>query len=234
MRGIRGIVIGVLITVMAGAGLYALVDFSGDPDNLDFDQTGPRIVALSVLAFVFVASLVFGQPRVRDIVQGVFFWGGLLALLVVGYTFRADLIQGGYRVLGALAPGLAVPQDDGTILIVRDASGHFSLEANTNGAKTRFLLDTGASAVVLTREDAARAGFSDSELTFSVPVQTANGGALVAPVRVRTLSVGDLSLTDVRAFVAREGALDTSLFGMTALNRLSSWRIEGDRLVLTP
>ncbi|MEP3300661.1 MAG: TIGR02281 family clan AA aspartic protease, partial [Roseibium sp.] len=124
MRGVRGILIGVLIAVMAGAGLYALGGFSGDPENLDFDQTGPRIVTLSVLAFVFVASLVFGQPRVRDIVQGVFFWGGLLALLVVGYTFRADLIQGGYRVLGALAPGLAVPQDDGTILVVRDASGH--------------------------------------------------------------------------------------------------------------
>ncbi|MEP3303398.1 MAG: TIGR02281 family clan AA aspartic protease, partial [Roseibium sp.] len=83
-------------------------------------------------------------------------------------------------------------------------------------------------------EDAARAGYSDSELNFSVPVQTANGGALVAPVRIRTLSVGNLMLKDVRAFVARKGALDTSLFGMTALNRLSSWRIEGDRLVLTP
>ena len=109
------------------------------------------------LAFVFLASFIFGQPKIREIVQGTLFWGGLCALLVVGYTYRTDLVQAGYRVLGALAPGFAVTQPDGSILIVRDATGHFVLDGRVNGTRTHFLLDTGASAVVLTYDD-ARAG----------------------------------------------------------------------------
>ncbi|GGB41760.1 aspartic protease [Roseibium aquae] len=237
MRGsnpIRGIVLAVLICVIAGAGVYALVDWPASPEELDFDQTGPRLAALSALAAVFVASLLFGQPKVKDILRATLFWGGLAAILVVGYTFRHDLVQGGYRVLGALAPGLAVSQPDGTILIVRDASGHFMLDGRANGARIPFLLDTGASAVVLTLEDARRAGFKDADLSFRVPVSTANGRTLVAPVRIEDLKVGDAHFPNVRAFVAREGSLETSLFGMTALDRLQSWRIEGDRLILSP
>ncbi len=234
MRGFRGVALGLIITVSIGAVIYYLVDFPVTPEDIDLDQSGPRFVALSILAFVFMASLLFGQPRVRDILRGTFFWGGLMALLVVGYTFRHDLVQGGYRVLGAIAPGLAVPQSDGTILVVKDATGHFALDARVNGATTRFLLDTGASAVVLTNEDARRAGFREEELSYSIPVRTANGRALVAPVRLETIVFADVQLKDVRAFVAREEALDTSLFGMSALDRLSGWRIEGERLFMTP
>ncbi|WP_417667099.1 retropepsin-like aspartic protease family protein [Roseibium sp.] len=234
MRGFRGVSLGLLVAAMLCAIGYYFISEPPSPETINLDQTGPRLVALSVLAFVFVASLVFGQPSVREIVRSTLFWGGLLAVLVVGYTFRHDLVQGGYRVLGAIAPGLAVSQDDGTILIVKDATGHFALEARINGSKTRLMLDTGASAVVLTYEDARRAGFSDSELAFSIPVQTANGRSLVAPVRLDSIAISDLRLSGVRAFVARQGLLDTSLFGMSALDRLSGWRIEGDRLIMTP
>jgi len=230
----RGIAVAVLVAIIVAAGVYYIVVSPVSPEEVDLDQTGPRLVALSVLALVFMASLVFGQPKVRDILQGVVFWGGLLAVLVVGYTFRSDLIQAGYRVLGSLAPGLAVNQPDGTILVVRGTAGHFHLEAQVDGAPVRFLLDTGASAVVLTFQDARQAGFKEDELSFSVPVSTANGRTLVAPVRIRDIRIGDTRFENIRAFVARDGSLETSLFGMTALNRLKSWRIEGDRLIMTP
>lgn len=234
MRGVKGVILGLIVTVLVGALIFGNMDFPPSAETLDFDDTGPRLVALSALAFVFIASLIFGQPRISEILRGVFFWGGLMALLVTGYTFRHDLIQGGYRVLGALSPGLAVPQQDGSILVVKDASGHFTLEAGVNGTSIRFLLDTGASAVVLTYQDAIRAGFSAQTLSFAIPVQTANGRALVAPVRIDDLTVANIRLNGVRAFVARDGALVSSLFGMSALDRLSGWRIEGDRLIMTP
>lgn len=233
-RQYRGFVVVVLVTIMAAALFYYFFGDPTDPENVNFDDTGPRLVALSSIAFVFLASFIFGQPKVPEIIQGTLFWGGLCALLVVGYTYRTDLVHAGYRVLGALAPGLAVSQQDGTILIVRDAGGHFVLDGRTNGARTRFLLDTGASAVVLTLRDAQRAGFRDSGLSFTVPVSTANGRTLVAPVQIDTISIGDHTFRNIRGFVAREGSLDSSLFGMSALDRLQSWRIEGDRLVMTP
>ncbi|WP_417694140.1 retropepsin-like aspartic protease family protein [Roseibium sp.] len=234
MRQLRGIALGVLVLAIMGFGLYWLFGPATDPSELDMDTTGPRLVAMSVLAFVFVASLLFQQPKVGDIVRGTFFWGGLIAVLVFGYTFRHDMINGGYRVLGALAPGLAVPQEDGNILVVRDRSGHFQVRADVNGQSTEMLFDTGASTVVLTYQDAQAAGYDPENLIFTIPVRTANGRAMVAPVQINELQIADLQLTDLRAFVARDGALETSLLGMRALDRLKSWRIEGDKLVLTP
>ncbi|MES0879086.1 retropepsin-like aspartic protease family protein [Roseibium sp. SCP14] len=230
----RGLIVVLLVTAMAAVAFYAFFGDPTDPENINFDDTGPRIVALSALAFVFLASVVFGQPKVREILRATVFWGGLCVFLVVGYTYRTDLVQAGYRVLGALAPGLAVTQPDGSILIVRDAGGHFVVEGQTNGTRTRFLLDTGASAVVLTYDAARRAGFHPDDLSFTVPVSTANGRTLVAPVRIETLTIGDHTLRNVRGFVAREGALEGNLLGMSALDRLRSWRIEGDRLIMTP
>ena len=67
-----------------------------------------------------------------------------------------------------------------------------------------------------------------------MPVSTANGRALVAPVKIGSITIGDTFLRNVRGFVAREGTLDSSLLGMTALDKLHSWRIEGDKLIMTP
>ncbi len=67
-----------------------------------------------------------------------------------------------------------------------------------------------------------------------MPVSTANGRTLVAPVKIDTITIGDHTLRDIRGFVARQGTLDGSLLGMTALDRLQSWRIEGDKLIITP
>ncbi|WP_305987100.1 TIGR02281 family clan AA aspartic protease [Roseibium sp. MMSF_3544] len=231
---IRGIVLAILIIILGVVVFFAVFGDPTDPANANFDTTGPRIVGLSAIAAVLLASFIFGQPRFREVLQGIFFWGGLCALLVVGYTYRTDLVQVGYRVLGALAPGMAVTQPDGSILIVRDASGHFVVDGRVNGERTHFLLDTGASAVVLTYDDSRRAGFHPEDLMFTVPVSTANGRTMVAPIRIDTITVGDHTLRNIRAFVAREGSLEGSLLGLTALDRLRSWRIEGDQLIMTP
>ena len=203
------ITLAIIVLIMFGAVFYSIFEFPSSPEEVDLDTTGPRIVALSILAFVFMASLVFGQPKVRDIFRGVFFWGGLLGVLVVGYTFRGDLVAGGYRVLGALAPGLAVNQDDGTILVVRDTTGHFHINATVNGRPVTFLLDTGASAVVLTYEDAQTGGFSNSDLNFSTPVSTANGRAVVG----RTEWFTDVLVVSPRQRRRRAGRRPRLFFG---------------------
>lgn len=234
MKTPRAVAALVLLALIIGGGFWAYSAGVFTPDEPDFDETGPRIVASTTLLMIFLASLVFGPARLRDVLQGVLMWGGLALLLVTGYAYKEDLVQGGYRVLGALAPGLAVPHQDGSILVIRDASGHFQVEGTANKARVRFMLDTGASAVVLTYGDAMAAGFKPANLAFTVPVSTANGRAMVAPVQLETLKISDMTLHNVRAFVSQEGALNSSLLGMNALDRLSSWRIEGDKLIMVP
>ena len=95
-----------------------------------------------------------------------------------------------------------------------------------------MVLDTGASAVVLTQDAAKAAGLPLEVLNYSVNVDTANGRTRAAPVTLDRLSIGDITERSVPALVAQAGQLRTSLLGMTFLNRLESWEVRGDKLMM--
>ena len=103
--------------------------------------------------------------------------------------------------------------------------------AEVNGVPVQFLVDTGASVVTLSRDDAERAGLNPEGLSFSQRFNTANGTAFGAPVRIQRLSIGGIVLNDVRGAVMESG-LTGSLLGMSFLERLSSYAVEGDTLTL--
>lgn len=112
--------------------------------------------------------------------------------------------------------------------LVRDPDGHFYAEAQVNGARVRFLVDTGASFVALTPSDAQRAGIapsSERQRAFG-----AGGEIEVMPVTIDRLSVGPLSASNVSGAVIDN--LPVSLLGQSYLSRVGSVRIEGDRMVL--
>ena len=121
----------------------------------------------------------------------------------------------------------------GEVIVSRRLSGEFSVAARVNGARVTFLFDTGASMVVLAASDARRAGVDAAGLTFDVPVTTANGAALAAEVRLNEVAVGPIVMRNVGALVARPGALEESLLGMSFLERLKSYTVERGRLILT-
>jgi aspartyl protease family protein len=101
-----------------------------------------------------------------------------------------------------------------------------------NGRTVRLIVDTGASTVVLRPEDARNAGIKLSELVYTVPVETANGRAFAAPIRLEKISIGYLTVHKVDALVTRPGALQRSLLGMSFLSRLRSYEFTGNQLVL--
>ena len=134
------------------------------------------------------------------------------------------------RVLAELIPGRAATRGR-TVEIARGSGGSFSVAAQVNGARVPMVLDTGASAVVLTQDAAKAAGLPLEVLNYSVTVDTANGRARAAPVTLDRLSIGDITERSVPALVA-QGGLRTSLLGMTFLNRLESWEVRGDKLMM--
>jgi aspartyl protease family protein len=110
--------------------------------------------------------------------------------------------------------------------------GHFETRAEINGRSVEVMVDTGASLIALTFEDAERAGIYVKDSDFTQRSQTANGVARAAPVMLDRVSIGDITVRNVRASVAERGRLHVTLLGMTFLSRLSRTEMRGGTLVL--
>jgi aspartyl protease family protein len=117
------------------------------------------------------------------------------------------------------------------IVVAADDRGHFLLTAEVNGTPVTFLVDSGASTVVLSPDDARRIGMPPERLRFTERFRTANGMVRAAPVELREIRIGQLAQRYVPASV-NEAPLGVSLLGMTFLSRLESWSVEGGRLAL--
>jgi aspartyl protease family protein len=117
--------------------------------------------------------------------------------------------------------------------VVKAEDGHYWAEAAVNGQEVRFLVDTGASAVALTPDDALRLGFDPKTLNYSFTVTTASGQARAAQVKLNTVAVAGAEVDNVDAYVIESG-LKQSLLGMTYLGRLSQFEATKSALILRP
>lgn len=109
--------------------------------------------------------------------------------------------------------------------------GQYWANARVNNGVVKFLVDTGASTVALTPEDARRAGVDLNSLVYDIPVQTAGGTNVAAAVELKSISVGPVTLRNVRAIIIPEG-LSTSLLGMSYLGRLQRVEATPHALIL--
>jgi aspartyl protease family protein len=197
-----------------------------DLARLDFASLDTKIVALVLTVMIGLALF---RQRFYHALESVLIWVLIAMLLALGYTYRFDLKEIGDRVLAELVPGHAAGRGR-TVEIARGIGGGFSVAAEVNGARIPMVLDTGATAVVLTQEAARAAGLPLEVLSYTVNVDTANGRARAAPVTLDRVAVGGISERSVPALVAQPGQLRTSLLGMSFLNRLERWEVRGDKL----
>ena len=117
-----------------------------------------------------------------------------------------------------------------TIVYTANQHGHVFLDAAVNGAPVRMLVDTGASLVTLTPEDARAAGIPPNRLAYSARASTANGIARMAPVTLREIRIDQLSIYDVPAAVLEN--LNVSLLGMSFLGRLQGYEMRDGKLTI--
>ncbi len=110
--------------------------------------------------------------------------------------------------------------------------GHYIVSADINGTSITVLVDTGATQVALSYEDAADIGLRPGSLDYNVPVSTANGIAQAARVKIDQISIDGIEVEDVDGLVLPEGALRGTLLGMSFLSRLDSFKIEDGVLIL--
>jgi aspartyl protease family protein len=196
--------------------------------HLDTSSLETKIIALALVGMIV---LMLFRQRFSHALESILIWVVVVLLLLLGYTYRFELHDVGERMLAELIPGRAATRGQ-TVEIARGGGGSFSVGTQVNGARIAMVLDTGASAVVLTQEAARAAGLPLEVLNYSVNVDTANGRARAAPVTLDRVSIGGITERSVPALIAQAGQLRTSLLGMSFLNRLESWEVRGDRLVM--
>jgi aspartyl protease family protein len=194
----------------------------------DFASLSYRLV---LLIFLGSAVIVMFRGRLSQAVKAALLWIAFGMALLVGYTYRFELRGVADRVMAEVVPGHVIAHGR-SVEVARAFNGDFDISARINGARVAMVLDTGASSVVLTREDAKAAGLPLEVLAYTAVIETANGRTRAAPVRLDRVAVGDLVERSVDALVAQPGQLKTSLLGMSFLNRLQSWEVRGDRLLL--
>jgi aspartyl protease family protein len=119
-----------------------------------------------------------------------------------------------------------------SVVVPRDARGHFQVDARVDGGRLSFMVDTGASVIALTASDAARLGIRPSPSEFVAEVRTANGTVRAAPTRLDAVEVGDLLVRDVAAVVLPDEALSDNLLGLLFLSRLRRFEYSDGKLVL--
>ncbi|HEC00924.1 MAG TPA: TIGR02281 family clan AA aspartic protease [Sphingomonadales bacterium] len=122
----------------------------------------------------------------------------------------------------------------GEIRVSINRDGHYWATLDVNGTPVRFVVDTGASHISLSYEDAEAAGLDPAGLAFDRAFRTANGISYKAMVKLDQISLDSIEVTGISASVSQQGAMNVSLLGMNFLNKLSSFKIENRDLILKP
>jgi len=226
------IFIGIALLIAVGLALLISSD-AGNLIGLSQMQTG-QLLFLVILLVIFAGGTFMRRRRAGELLGGIVMWVAIFGVAFVSYSYRDEILGVAGRVVGELNPGAAVVDTRrGTATFRRGMGGHFEVNTTINGHITPMIFDTGASAVVLTHADAQAAGIDTEALRYDIPVSTANGTGLAARASLDTVDVGGIVRRDVRAFIAEEGALETSLLGMTFLETLSRYAVTSNALELT-
>lgn len=189
--------------------------------------------AIGFTALVSLSILGPGRVNWSQKARHIAIWAGIVAVLVLGVTYQDELRGVGQRIRGEFSSSYPVATGARELVVSQDPDGGFYLMGQVNGQVVRFLVDTGASDIVLSPADAQRIGIETSRLSFDHPSETANGVGYAAPSTVESLAVGSIRFDGVPVLV-NQAPMSSSLLGMSFLKRLESFRVSGRKLYLTP
>ncbi|WP_212524695.1 TIGR02281 family clan AA aspartic protease [Actibacterium sp. MT2.3-13A] len=189
------------------------------------DQIGQLIYLVILAAAIGGYFIAANRRRLGQVARHGALWGLIFVGVIAGAGLWSD-------IRSTVMPRQAVFAEERRIEVPRAPDGHYYLTLLINGAPVRFVVDTGATDLVLTREDAERAGLDHGQLAYLEEARTANGLVRTARVRLDEVRLGPVVDENMRA-VVNGGQMDTSLLGMSYLQRHSRMEFTGDTLILT-
>ncbi len=219
------------LVMAAGVGLIALLAWQF-PEAIETEQYWLHLVYLvGLLALVSSGAVGMRRNRLGENAKQAAVWLAIALVCVAGYGYRFEARAVGQRVLGELLPGYAANSGEAAVTLRAGPNGHYRVDAVVDGARLTFLVDTGASDVVLSLADARKLGFNPDTMAYTQVYSTANGLVRGAPVVLGSITIGGIRVTDVDASV-NQAPMAGSLLGMSFLGRLSAYEVRNGSLTL--
>jgi aspartyl protease family protein len=225
----RGLV--VLAVIAAGAlGVWELWRLF--PGALADSGDQARLVQYGIMLAALASGIVYSRRfTTRETFRNIAIWAGIAGVLGFGYTFYDRIRDAAGDMQSALVPSYPAQLDANTMVFSENRDGDFAVIGSVNGQKVEFMVDTGATDVVLSPDDAQRAGINVASLHFLRGYETANGEGRGAPYVIDTLEIGPVKLFNVPVSV-NQAKMHDSLLGMAFLKRMKSFEMKGRKLYL--
>ncbi|MBK0326863.1 TIGR02281 family clan AA aspartic protease [Rhodobacteraceae bacterium F11138] len=188
-------------------------------------EMGNLIYLVLLLAMVLTWYMAQNRKSLGKTVQQALAWGLIFVGIIAAIGVWDDIRQ-------TLRPSQSMISATGQVEVPRANDGHYYLTLQLDGEPVDFLIDTGASEMVLSHSDAQRVGVDLEGLAYVGRANTANGIVKTAPITLNRVELGHVQDRDVRAWV-NQGEMEQSLLGMSYLRRWERIEITGDALVLT-
>jgi aspartyl protease family protein len=225
-----GVAIWLLLAIAAGASLWGLTNYF--PGSLGSEDNQLSFVhGIALLALISSGLLYRRRINFSEAGRNIAIWLGVAFALVLGYSYQDEIGIGVNRVKSELLPGQPSVSGEGVITLTKGSDRHFHVTGVANGSRIDFLIDTGATGIALSPEDASRIGIDLSGLEYTRIFETANGLGRGAPWRLDTLSIGPIEFRDV-AVTINQADMNGSLLGMSFLDRLGSYEVTGRKMIL--
>ncbi|GAB2175340.1 TIGR02281 family clan AA aspartic protease [Dongia sp. agr-C8] len=200
------------------------------PGALNDDDKRMQLIYLCVILAVLTGGLAARlQARPGTTLAHLGTWGVIFAALILIYSYRDQFGGLGDRFAAELVPANGTETGPASIAYQAEADGHYHVYGAIDGSSVRFMVDSGATSIVISPDDARMLGMQPEYLDYTMAADTANGTVRVAPIRLKTLKVGPIVMHDIPATVT-EAEMPFSLLGMEFLRRLKSWGVNNGRL----
>lgn len=198
-------------------------------ENNDLSQIVYLVILILIMSYGMINRK---EMSLKKIVKYFLIWSLIGLIIIALYAYRFEFNNFKERISGEINPTSAQLNQQGQLIINISADSHFYVKILINKKPILFMVDTGASDIVLNLQDAIKIGINPKNLIFNRQFQTANGRVLGASIILKEVEISGIKFKDVKASVTN-GEMGVNLLGMSFLRRFGKYEFYQDRLILT-
>ena len=198
-------------------------------ENNDLSQIVYLVILILIMSYGMINRK---EMSLKKIVKYFLIWSLIGLIIIALYAYRFEFNNFKERISGEINPTSAQLNQQGQLIINISDDSHFYVKILINKKPILFMVDTGASDIVLNLQDAIKIGVNPKNLIFNRQFQTANGRVLGASIILKEVEISGIKFRDVKASVTN-GEMGVNLLGMSFLRRFGKYEFYQDRLILT-